>query len=151
MLIACGGMALLGVAAMMTQWVKEGWLTQWHIPHDPIATLALSFISGVLVGLVSCWIVVPTLMRKNLRGSFVVVYGPSLAVTVAYVYLTPTGVFGPAPAALLALISVCLLSILSWVLLPNCRFFGDSECPDCGYDLRGAGSPYCPECGRAVA
>jgi len=44
-------MALLGDAAMLTQWIKGGWLTAWSVPQDAFSTLLFCAIIGGVVGL----------------------------------------------------------------------------------------------------
>ena len=112
-LIAICGMALLGGSAMIAQWIKEGWLSRWWIPHDPIPTLLLCGFIGALVGMVSIPCVVPCLRRTDLRVSPKIVYGVNAIVVCLYVFIKPTGPTGPLSAAVVAFVGVCTIA---WLL-----------------------------------
>ena len=111
-LVAILGMALLGVIAMMAQWIKEGWLLRWWLPHDPILTLLLCGVIGGVVGMVSLPCVVPCLRRTDLRVSPLIVYGVNAIVVSLYVINKPTGLTGPLSASVVALVGVCTIARL---------------------------------------
>jgi hypothetical protein len=111
--LAVAGMSALGVIAMMVQWVKEGWLTRWWTPHDPVLTLLLCGFVGAWVGLLSAPCVIPCLRRTDLRKSVIIVYGLNAVVVCWYVLAKPTSLTGPLSAAVVALIGVCGLA---WIL-----------------------------------
>ena len=139
-------MALLGDAAMLTQWIKGGWLTAWSVPQDAVPTLLLCAVVGGFVGLWSWPCVSLCLSSKDLRLAVPVVYGVSLFVVVVYTFTGATGIFGPLSAAIPAFVSVCLCSVAARFVLPNVvHDFG--HCPQCGYDLRVRLEEGCPECG----
>ncbi len=139
-------MALLGDAAMMTQWVKEGWLTAWWDPLDAFPTLLLCAVIGGSVGLLSWPCVSLCLSSKDLRIAVPVVCGVSLIVVVVYTFTGATGTFGPLSAAIPAFLSVCICSVAARFALPN-GVHDVGHCPQCGYDLRVGLERGCPECG----
>jgi peptidoglycan/LPS O-acetylase OafA/YrhL len=106
-LVAILGMGLLGIIAMMAQWIKEGWLLRWWRPHDPVLTLLLCGVIGAAVGMVSIPCVVPCLRRTDLRVSPLIVYGFNAIVVSLYVIIKPTGLTGPLSASVVALVGVC--------------------------------------------
>lgn len=139
-------MALLGDAAMLTQWIKDGWLTTWWVPLDAFPTLLLCAVIGGSVGLLSWPCVSLCLSSKDLRIAVPVVYGVSLFVVVVYTFTGATGTFGILSAAIPAFLSVCLCSVAVRLALPN-RVHDVGHCPQCGYDLRVSLERGCPECG----
>jgi hypothetical protein len=114
-------MTLLGIIAMMAQWVKEGWISRWWFPNDPIPTLLFCGFIGAVVGVVSIPFVVPSLRRTNLRVASVVVYGVNGIAVCLYVLIKPTGLTGPLSATIVALFGVC---IVAWL------FKGHIEIPE---------------------
>ena len=142
--VAC--MVLLGNAAMATQWIKDGWLIWWENPGLGVVSLALSSAIGAIVGFVSLPCVRRCLFLKDLRLAVPIVYGISLIIVVVYTYTKETGLWGPLPAALPALLSVCACSIAVRFALVN-QLTVVGRCPECGYDLRGNPLADCPECG----
>lgn len=149
-LVAVGlvGMGLLGLTAMITWDLKGGgwWSTDYEDPID----LLLSGGIGMVVGFISLPIVVPCLMRTNLRWSIPAVYGFGFAVVVCFVLANRLISFGPLPAAIPGLLSVCAGSFLAWTIaVAMRRRRSRSLCEACGYDLRGS-PERCPECGKAI-
>ncbi len=142
--VAC--MALLGNAAMATQWIKDGWLMTWEYPGHAVVALALSSATGATLGFVSLPCVRRCLFLKDLRLAVPIVYGISLIIVVVYTYTKETGPWGPLPAAIPALLSVCACSVtVRFALLDRLTVVG--RCLECGYDLRGDLARGCRECG----
>lgn len=108
--VAVGGMSVLGVVAMMAQWLKEGWLWRWLVPHDPILTLFLCGSIAALVGLASIPFVTSCLAGKNWYKRATWVYGTNAVLVIAYVLLKPTGLTGPLSAAVVAYIGVVVMA-----------------------------------------
>ncbi len=147
-LVAIGGMGVLGCAAIVTQWIKEGWLTQWWRPHDPLATIVLCTSIGGVIGLVTWPWIEFCLSRKNLRLAFPLVYGTSLVVVVIFTLSVRTGLFGPLKTAIPAFVSVCCCSFVAKFILPSKSPTDPTRCcPNCNYDLQGDLDAGCPECG----
>ena len=139
-------MALLGDAAILTQWIKGGWLTAWWVPLDAFPTLLLCAVIGGSVGLLSWPCVSLCLSSKDLRIAVPVVYGVSLFVVVVYTFTKATAIFGPLSTAIPAFLSVCLCSVAARFVLPNV-VHDVGHCPQCGYDLHVSIERGCPECG----
>ena len=145
------GMAILGSAAMATQYAKGGWSRIWQHPGGALEGLGIGFVVGTVVGLVTAPAVVPCLFQKRLLVAVPAVYGASLAVVVLFTLVTDFGIWEALPTAGIAFVSVCVGSIGAQALLPDGRS-DEKRCPSCGYDLRGSEDAGCPECGwrRAV-
>ncbi|MCH8824762.1 MAG: hypothetical protein IH984_14785 [Planctomycetes bacterium] len=146
--VAIGGMGVLGCAAMVTQWIKDGWLTQWWHPHDPLFTILLCTSIGGFLGLVTVPWVVPCLLRKDLRIAVPIVYATSFVIVIVFTFYKRTGLTGPLLAAIPAIVSVCFSSLIAKFVLPS-KISTDTTrcCPNCSYDLRGDLKQGCPECG----
>ena len=140
------GMAILGSAAMVTQYAKDGWSRIWHHPGGALEWLGIGFVVGAVVGLVSAPAVVPGLFQKRLLVAVPAVYGTSLAIVVLFTLLTDFGIWGALATAGIAFVSVCVGRFGAQALLPDARS-DEKRCPSCGYDLRGADHAVCPECG----
>ncbi len=140
------GMAILGSAAMATQYAKDGWLRTWQHPGGALEGLGIGFVVGAVVGLVSAPAVVPCLFQKRLLVAVPAVYGTSLAVVVLFTLVTDFGIWEALPTAGIAFVSVCAGSFGAQALLPDAPS-DEKRCPSCGYDLRGADHKVCPECG----
>ncbi|MEE8155135.1 MAG: hypothetical protein V3T53_09315 [Phycisphaerales bacterium] len=140
------GMAILGTAAMATQYAKDGWLIRWQHPRGALAGLGFSFVLGAVAGLLTAPVVVPGLFQKRLLVAVPAVYGSSLAVVVLFTLVTDIGNWEPLATAGIAIVSVCVGSIGGQALLPDAPS-DEKRCPSCGYDLRGAEHKVCPECG----
>ena len=140
------GMAILGSAAMATQYAKDGWSRIWHHPGDALEGLGVGFVVGAVVGLVTAPAVVPALFQKRLLVAVPAVYGTSLAVVVLFTLVTDFGIWEALPTAGIAFVSVCAGSFGAQALLGDARS-DEKRCPSCGYDLRGAEHTVCPECG----
>ncbi len=140
------GMAILGSAAMATQYAKDGWLRTWQHPGGALEGLGASFVLGAVVGLFTAPAVVPCLFQKRLLVAVPAVYGASLAVVVLFTLVTDFGIWEALPTAGIAFVSVCAGSFGAQALLPDVRS-DEKRCPSCGYDLRGADHTVCPECG----
>lgn len=104
------GMSLLGIAAMMAQWVKDGWLSQWGMPYAPICTLLLCGIIGAFVGAVSIPFVATSFMQNDWLATATKIYGVNGLLVVAYVVIKPTGLTGPLSAAVVAFIGVVTMA-----------------------------------------
>lgn len=141
------GMAILGSAAMATQYAKDGRLKiLWEHPGGALEGLGVGFVVGAVVGLVTAPAVVPALFQKRLLVAVPAVYGTSLAVVVLFTLVTDFGIWEALPTAGIAFVSVCAGSFGAQALLPDARS-EEKRCPSCGYDLRGADHKVCPECG----
>ena len=141
------GMAILGSAAMVTEYAKDGWLRIWQHPGGTLEGLGIGFVVGTVVGLVTAPAVVPCLFQKRLLVAVPAVYGASLAVVVLFTLVTDFGIWEALPTAGIAFVSVCAGSFGAQALLPDARS-DEKRCPSCGYDLRGNGpAAGCPECG----
>lgn len=124
-----------------------GWPGVLH-DHDLIL-LPFCFVIGGIVGLLSAPIVVPALIRTDLRFSVPVVYGISAVVVVVYATWSDALSF-PLDCAVPAFLSVCVLSVLYGAMYQAPELPDAPACQGCGYDLRGNVSGVCPECGAAV-
>ncbi len=142
-------MAILGSAAMATQYATDDWLRIWQHPGGALAGLGISFVVGAVVGLLTAPVVVPCLFQKRLLVAVPAVFGASLAVVVLFTLVTDIGNWEPLATAGIAFVSVCVGSIGAQALLPDARS-DEKRCPSCGYDLRGAEHKVCPECGVEV-
>ena len=140
------GMAILGSAAMATQYAKDGWSRIWQHPGGALEGLGISFVVGAVVGLLSAPVAMSCLFQKRLLVAVPAVYGASLAVVVLFTLATDFGIWEALPVAGIAFVSVCAGSIGALALLPDVRS-DEKRCPSCGYDLRGADHAVCPECG----
>ena len=145
------GMAILGSAAMATEYAKDGRLrTLWQHPGNALEDLGIGFVVGAVVGLVSAPAVVPGLFQKRLLVAVPAVYGTSLAIVVLFTLVTDFWIWGALATAGIAFVSVCAGSFGAQALLPDARS-DEKRCPSCGYDLRGhSGGEVCPECGAAT-
>jgi hypothetical protein len=147
--IAIGGMAFLGALAMAIFIPSISWGAS---SGETIFLLSLSACAGAFVGIPTVAVVIPCLHLKPLWLTSLTVYGGSAGVVVAYWALAQTtpSPFGPWPldVACIALISVGILSVAVWKVVPN-RYVivGGTLCPRCRYDLRGGSRIRCPECG----
>ncbi len=139
-------MAILGSAAMVTPYAKDGWLRIWQHPGDALERLGIGFVVGAVVGLVTAPAVVPCLFQKRLLVAIPAVYGASLAVVVLFTLVTDFGIWEALPSAGIAFVSVCVGSFGAQALLPDARS-DERRCLSCGYDLRGDLAQGCPECG----
>ncbi len=149
-LVAVGlvGMGLLGLTAMIA-WELKRW--PWSIRDEEPLDLLLCGGIGMVVGFFSLPIVVPCLMRTNLRWSIPAVYGFGFAVVVCFVLANSLIPYGPLPAAIPAFLSVCAGSVVACAIAVAVRRRRSPFlCASCGYDLRSS-SERCPECGRVVA
>lgn len=141
------GTAILGMAAMGTQLVED-FVRFGRCSQGFVFLLGIAAIVGAVVGVVCAPVVCVCTANKRPRLSVALVFGPSLAVVVCYVALTPPGPWGPVTTAIPAAISICLCSTGVALFVPRDRSLTDEyACPRCGYDLRYAAAPGCPECG----
>jgi len=139
-------MALLGSAAMATQYAKDGWLMIWQHPGSALEGLGFSFVVGAILGLLTTPLVVSCLFQKRLLVAVPAIYGTSLAVVVLFTLVIDFGIWEALPTAGIAVVLVCVGSIGAHALLRDARS-DEKRCPSCGYDLRGAEHKVCPECG----
>jgi hypothetical protein len=142
--IAILGMGCLGGIAIVTE-------VGGHIFGSQIFGVLIAAFIGCLVGFPSIPIMVICLMKKRLVVSLPFVYGPSAAAIIWHAMVYNEMNDFPA-AALLALSSVCGLSVIAFFVLPNAPQLKLGRCAQCGYDLRGSRiSAVCPECGTPIA
>jgi len=144
--IPVAAMALLGMLAFVASLGSE-------LFRDPLDVLRASLILpapiGAFIGVISSPIVLTCLRHKELLPAIAFVYFPSALVVVVFVLLEPQRVLfleWAALASVPAFLSVCSLSFLAALVLPN-RFPPRLRCSNCSYDLRGTNADRCPECG----
>ncbi len=128
-------------------------------------TMLLSVGVGALLGYFTCAIVVPTLWRRQLTKALPIVYFAGAASAGIAALALPTIVAIAALPTTLAIIGAptnvangigCLSMILTAVAVRSKMpaVFEEvlpGHCPTCGYNLRGARSVRCPECGHRAS
>lgn len=113
----------------------------------PFAVAAGPVLGGIC-GLLVCPLVVACLRRKRSEPALLLVFVPTVFVTLAALFTgLPFFIMGASLATL------CLASIGVWLFLADAPPVGPAGssggCRSCGYDLTGNVSGRCPECGRA--
>lgn len=104
----------------------------------------LAVFVGGIIGLFSSILVIPTCCNKDLRYALPMVYMPT-AVVIAW----KTWTLDPASAIFWGFITLGIACIIVWRIIPRgVRKENLGKCEFCGYDLRGAPTTRCPECGR---
>jgi hypothetical protein len=142
------GMSILGAVAMTTAQVKIGWATEWAHPGEAFLELVVCATIGAFVGLLSSPVVMACLYRKDLRIALTTVYGISALAIIPYTYFEPMFWMWPLDSAFTAFISVCVLSVVVRLVIPDSvAIDASAHCPRCDYDLRGGCDENCPECG----
>ncbi|TWT77963.1 hypothetical protein Pla123a_17620 [Posidoniimonas polymericola] len=78
-------------------WIRGGWLSRqleipavhWRLPHEFVLNSLLAVLHGVVIGVFTLLLVVPTLRRLGNWNAAYLAYGVSAAVVVAYELLKP--------------------------------------------------------------
>ncbi len=105
-------------------------------------TLTIGGIAGVLLGILTCFFVLPFLMHTKLQHSLPAVFICTLATAIAtapFLYVL-SGL-----AALIMEFAACAAAYRLFHVPPT-----PYACPRCGYDLRGLRTTVCPECAYDV-
>ncbi len=131
----------------------------------PSSTMLWSVGFGALLGFFTCAIVVPTLWRRQLTKALPIVYLAGAASAGIVALALPSILNIAALPTVLAIVAApgyvangigCLSMILTALVVRTKMPAVFDEvlpgyCPTCGYDLRGARSVRCPECGHRAS
>ena len=132
-------------------WVLTGMFVRGRLDLQELVTLEgglgflCTFAGGSVVGLLLSPLLIVLLRRRHFDSGLWLVFGLSLA-TGVMVNLLPKDMHGPHnlyAGYLALLVGAFVLSRLKPNVIPR----KPGHCPNCDYDLRGATSNKCPECG----
>lgn len=140
--------ALLGALAMTVTLTNDGGWSE--LLSAEVLMVPVAGVIGLLVSVANVPVLLFCVRRKRLWLSLPIIF--TVATVAVLWYIAEPFTWGrgyyPLTSAIVAIVAIHMTAVACEFVLPDDpRLATRGVCPACGYNLRGARTPGCPECG----